>query len=86
MITNYVKSRVLVARESVNFIEVARTGANAKEYAVLDRERLNVYVRACYCSVLDDCWLLDSRQDQPTPTHDCPPARGPSFSGLGRRV
>jgi len=86
LVTNYMQGRVLAARETVHFMEIARNAANLKEFAVLDKERLNVYVRSCYCSVLDDCWILDSRQMQPAPTHNCPPADTPLFSGLGKRV
>jgi hypothetical protein len=27
----------------------------------------------CYCSVYDECWRADSREDEPRPVRDCPP-------------
>jgi len=81
MISNYMQGRVLAAREAVHFLGVPRNGNNTAEFTVLDRERLNVYVRACYCSVLDDCWLFDSRQNQPAATHECPTADMPLYQG-----
>src|SRR5690606_9891318 len=33
--------------------------------------RHKVRLRACCCSVLDDCWLLDSEQDEPAPVKAC---------------
>lgn len=81
MITNYMQGRVLVARETIHFIEVPRNASNAAAYAILDRERQRVYVRACYCSVLDDCWLFDSRRAQPAAVRDCPQPDTPLYQG-----
>ena len=38
----------------------------------LSGERHKVRLRACYCSVLDDCWLLDSDRDDPESVRQCP--------------
>ncbi len=53
---NQVGHRVLPARETDSFLTVARTEQNAEMWRRLDAERLNVSVRACYCSVFDECW------------------------------
>lgn len=79
--SNYMQGRVLAAREAIHFLEVPRTADNTGEYRALDAERLNVYVRACYCSALNDCWLFDSRLKHPTPIGDCPKPDEPLFQG-----
>ena len=42
----------------------------------LNQERQNIRMRACYCSVLDDCWIFDSEREDPEPVARCP-APGP---------
>lgn len=79
--TSYLQERVLVADETVRFIRVPKQGNDARMWSRLDAERLKFYVRACYCSVLDECWLFDSRRAQPQPVRPCPPAEMPRFSG-----
>jgi hypothetical protein len=81
MITNYMQGRILVAREAIHFVEAPRNSSNAAAYAILDRERGKVYVRACYCSVLDDCWLFDSRRNQPAAVRNCPQPDTPLYQG-----
>ena len=79
--SNYMQGRVLAARESVYVIEVSENAKNDAGYRALDNERTNVYVRACYCSALNDCWIFDSRLKHPEPTRDCPKPDTPLFQG-----
>ena len=39
------------------------------------------YVSYCYCSIFDECWLADSRQDlqNPEPVEVCPDFGDESF-------
>jgi len=81
-VSNYMQGRVLAARETIHFIEVPRNPSNATAYAILVNERLNVYIRTCYCSVLDECWLFDSRRIKPVSVgKECPPGERPLFQG-----
>lgn len=80
-ISNYMQTRVMTARETIHFLEIPRNATNVAEWNVLDKARQNVYVRACYCSVLDECWLLDSRNAEPASVRGCPPADTPLFQG-----
>jgi hypothetical protein len=79
--SDYMQGRVLAARETIHIVEVRQTAKNADEYRVLDSERNSVYVRSCYCSALNDCWIFDSRMKQPVPTRDCPNPDTPLFQG-----
>jgi len=80
-ITQYLQERVLTANETVDFLNLTKTPQDAAVWAKLDIERQRFYLRGCYCSVLNDCWLLDSRQDQPVPVRDCPPPETPLYDG-----
>jgi hypothetical protein len=64
---------VLRPGESRKFIRLAKTPANAPLWNRLNDERWKVVVRTCYCSIFDECWVFDSRQDQPTGVKVCPP-------------
>lgn len=81
-VSNYMQGRVLAARETAHFIQVPRTVSNAAAFSILDRERQNIYVRACYCSVLNECWLFDSRRTRAESVGgNCPQPDKPLFQG-----
>lgn len=63
---------VLRPGEKTDFIRMPRTEENAAIWAKLDRERWNIVVRSCYCSVFDDCWIADNRQRRPQQVKACP--------------
>lgn len=69
--------QVLVPGESVTFLRYDRTSPEDPVYAALNRTRWNVEVEVCYCSVLDDCWMLvtrprEAQPREPTPVKHCP--------------
>ena len=39
--------------------------------AALVVAREQVSLRTCYCSVLDDCWVFDTREQDPEPIETC---------------
>ncbi len=80
-VTQYLQQRVLTAGEIVTIVYLPKNPADAAVWDRLDVQRNAFYLRACYCSVLDECWLLDSRSDDPKPVKPCPPADKPAFSG-----
>ncbi len=75
-ISSGVQNRVLGADEWVRMLQIQPEDAPDAIWKALDRERHNVRMRACYCSVLDDCWLFDSGREDPEPVKRCP-APGP---------
>lgn len=58
--------------EAVHFIALPKRPDNVVVYNKLEVERWKVAVRACYCSVFDDCWVMDSRTQDPEPVKACP--------------
>lgn len=64
--------RVLVAGEEVTFLRIDRAMVDAPVWDALNRERFKAQLRACYCSVLDACWMLDSASGEPQPVAVCP--------------
>jgi hypothetical protein len=79
--TQYLQQRVLIAGQTIVYIRVPKKAAESALYTRLDRERRRFYLRACYCSVLDECWLFDERKSTPQPVKVCPPAETPVFRG-----
>lgn len=65
-------ARVLVAGEEVTFLRLDEAGADAEVWQAFNHERFKLQVRACYCSVLDDCWMFDNTQRDPAPLAQCP--------------
>lgn len=70
--TSGVQNRVLGADEWVQMLQVPRAGTPDPVWQALDRERQKIRMRACYCSVLDDCWIFDSAREDPAPVKRCP--------------
>jgi hypothetical protein len=63
---------VLRPGEKTEFIRLARSDKNATIWDKLNDERWSAIVRSCYCSIFDDCWVADSRQNRPQPVKACP--------------
>jgi hypothetical protein len=63
---------VLRPGEKRSFIRLAKTDQNAALWNKLNDERWKVAVRTCYCSIFDDCWVFDSRKQQPSEVKVCP--------------
>ncbi len=75
-------NRVLTPNETVPFFLLTGDPANAPYFERLNATSTKIHLRACYCSVLDQCWLLDSDdvgEHQPVPS--CPAARDGDYRG-----
>ena len=73
--TAFMSSRfeiVLRPGETTKFIRLVKKPENAAVWNRLEVERWKVAVRACYCSIFDDCWVLNSRKPDPEPVKVCP--------------
>lgn len=82
LITSGIQRRVLGADEWVALLRAPRPDPPTPAWEALDRERHKIRLRACYCSVLDDCWLLDSKSDDdPEPVRQCPRAPAVLWGG-----
>ena len=61
----------LPARDIRNVFAVPATGVDAAIYKILnDEARYKVEAEACYCSVLDECWVTDFK-NQPRDVKVC---------------
>ena len=63
---------VLRPGEKTEFIRFLRTDETQAIWDKLERERWKVVVRSCYCSIFDDCWIFDNRQQRPQQVDVCP--------------
>jgi hypothetical protein len=70
--TSGIQNRVVGTDEWVHMLRLPREGTPPALWQAFDRERFKVTLRACYCSVLDDCWIYDSARDDPAPVPRCP--------------
>lgn len=58
--------------EEVLFMSFPAVPANGEMVDLLDAAREEIAVRACYCSIFDDCWTIDGPQSQPQSVKACP--------------
>jgi hypothetical protein len=70
--TSTLHDQVLAPNKPKNFILFNDVPANVRYWDRLNLERHNVQIKVCYCSVLDDCWMLDSHQTAAQPLAVCP--------------
>ncbi len=69
---SFVSNRVLRPDEKVDMISTNDPDlARGFQAAIANRDNFITY---CYCSIFDECWLADSRQDiqHPEPVEACP--------------
>jgi hypothetical protein len=58
---------VLTAKEEVNFLDFPASYYTPDEYATIRGALDKLEFRICYCSVLGECSVLDTRKPPPTP-------------------
>jgi hypothetical protein len=75
-----VDDRVLPALAAADFIYLPLGKPSEAVWRRLEKERLNVTARICYCSVFDECWIAHLSATEPTrqaAVDHCPnPANG----------
>ena len=71
--TDIASGATLPARDTRNVFSVPASGVDTGLYQFLDREaRFKVEAEACYCSVLEECWVTDFK-NQPREVKACEP-------------
>lgn len=62
--TDVASGTTLPARDIRNVLIIRATSADPEIYQFLDREaRYKVEAEACYCSVLEECWITDFKSE-----------------------
>lgn len=79
--TSGVQNRVLGVDEWVHMLQLMPDDAPQAVYDALNQARHRITLRACYCSVLDDCWVFDSMREDPQPVRQCPAAPAVRWRG-----
>ncbi|HEY0777412.1 MAG TPA: hypothetical protein VGD56_05540 [Gemmatirosa sp.] len=72
--TSDITGRVLTAGRTIDFLVLPPDTAQRALFMTLDRERFAITARVCYCSVLDDCWVIVSDGHgaaEPRPVASC---------------
>jgi hypothetical protein len=72
-----VPGRVLPAKDKIDYFVIGKAAMTDAQYEQLNRARDEVHARACYCSVLDECWIADSMKPHPEPVKTCPAPKAP---------
>jgi hypothetical protein len=75
--TRPVSGSFLPPRESIPLFGWQRTEANGQPWDELDRARNDrrVSVRACYCSVFEECWIAETDKFPPRSVGSCSPSQ-----------
>jgi hypothetical protein len=58
--------------EQIAFFDMPDIPVNARMIESLERERWNIRVRSCYCSIFEECWIIEGVQAKPQPVSQCP--------------
>jgi len=71
-VTSGTRGRVLKAGDQIILMALPKETNGDELWKRFNRARFDVTVGACYCSVLDDCWIFDSTRMDPEPVRSCP--------------
>lgn len=63
---------VLSAKEQMTFVDFHSEDYGPEDYAAIRAGLRKVGSRTCYCSVFDECWLADTRNQRPVKVKACP--------------
>jgi hypothetical protein len=77
LILGQVASKVMRAGDVETFLSLELNEANADLWRRLDIARFQIKMRACYCSVFDECWETDLVQTSARRIGSCPAAKVP---------
>jgi hypothetical protein len=70
-ITGFVEGRILPAGEVIDFLILRADGNDPEVFHRFDRIRGELAVQLCYCSVLNDCWVMSQTGGEPDPVRTC---------------
>ncbi len=77
--TSTLHDTALIPGHSQHFLVLTDAPGNAPYWKRLNSERQNVHVKICYCSVLDQCWMLDSESPVQRSLKACPAPEGDDY-------
>jgi hypothetical protein len=63
---------VLSAKEQITLVDFHSEDFSPEDYATVGTRLSKVELRACYCSVFEECWVADTRKDRPVKVNTCP--------------
>lgn len=70
---NIASGMTLPAGQAASIFQIRAAGVNPDSYRRLDEDaRFKIEVEACYCSVLDECWITEFK-DRPRIVKTCQP-------------
>ena len=72
--------------ESIEIVSLPRTPASEKVWRAFNAERWKLAVRSCYCSIFNDCWVIEGMQGLPKPVNKCPADWSLYDEDAGRRI
>jgi len=72
VLSSTVVDTVLPARDSVTVVEAERL--SPEDYLALSNESSKLHTRICFCSVFNECWVLERKGErfEPEPVKVCP--------------
>jgi hypothetical protein len=68
---NQSRTHFIPAGGSAPMFSTRRTELNAAAWELAEGVRLQTVVEACYCSVFDECWTVNSRTDEREEVNAC---------------
>ena len=71
IVTSSTGRRILPIQSDLTVVSFEKTEKNLDFWDKVNNERWRVKARACYCSLLEDCYLTDFEAD-PLPVKQCP--------------
>jgi hypothetical protein len=73
LLTSGIINFVLAAKEQVTFLDLTPSPeVSAQDYDAIRAGAEKLEFVSCYCSVFDECWVIDTRIKRPAQVKTCP--------------
>jgi hypothetical protein len=74
-------NQVLAPNRPKAFLVLTATPTNLPYWERLNAERHKIEIKVCYCSVLEECWMLDTAEGDRAPVSACPAPQPDDYDG-----
>jgi hypothetical protein len=82
LLTSGIINFVLAAKEQVTFLDLTPSPeVSAQDYDAIRAGAEKLEFVSCYCSVFDECWVIDTRIKRPAQVKTCPVPSTPFHLG-----
>jgi len=79
IITSTLSHRMIGSQKDLDFVVMRRSDDAPQTFVRFNQERQKLEIRACYCSVFDQCWIASLHASKSDPVESCDELTGMEY-------